>query len=107
MPYASGAKRGMTQFFNDQPLVLAGLGIALGAIIGAALPATDAENELMGDRSDELKDQMGAAAQEEVDKGKSVIKEATHAVQDEVEKQFGVSAKSDGQTDQPTLVPTE
>jgi len=43
-------------FCKDEPLVVAGLGIALGAAIGAAIPQTEAENRLMGEAADTLKD---------------------------------------------------
>jgi hypothetical protein len=44
-------------FCRDQPLVLAGIGLAVGAAIGAMLPRTEAEDQFMGDASDELKEQ--------------------------------------------------
>src|SRR6516164_1582259 len=34
---------------RDQPLVLGGIGVALGAVLGAILPMTEAEDRLMGD----------------------------------------------------------
>jgi ElaB/YqjD/DUF883 family membrane-anchored ribosome-binding protein len=43
-------------FCKEQPLVVAGLGIALGAALGAVIPQTEAENRLMGEVSDSLKD---------------------------------------------------
>lgn len=42
-------------FCKDQPLVVAGLGVAVGAALGAAIPETDAENRLMGGAADQLK----------------------------------------------------
>ena len=35
---------------QEQPLALAAIGIALGAAIGAALPSTERENQLLGKR---------------------------------------------------------
>ncbi|MNH30911.1 hypothetical protein D3C79_912290 [compost metagenome] len=43
---------------QEQPLVLAALGIALGAALGAALPGTRKEDELMGASSDRLTDAL-------------------------------------------------
>jgi hypothetical protein len=43
------AGRGLVDLMKEQPLVLAGLGLALGAALGASLPATEAEDRLMGD----------------------------------------------------------
>jgi hypothetical protein len=39
---------------EDDPLVLGALGIALGAALGAGLPRTRAEDELFGEKRDEL-----------------------------------------------------
>jgi Protein of unknown function (DUF3618) len=50
--FATGAattSRDMFDFCCDQPLVLAGLGIALGAAVGAAFPSTETEDQLMGE----------------------------------------------------------
>jgi len=46
------------QMLQEQPLVLAALGIALGAALGAALPSTRKEDELMGASSDRLTDAL-------------------------------------------------
>src|SRR5258707_3181956 len=50
--FATGAattSRDIFDFCCDQPLVLAGLGIALGAAVGAAFPSTETEDQLMGE----------------------------------------------------------
>jgi len=51
--------RGMeSQYGNlmqEQPLLLGALGLALGAALGAMVPRTEAENELMGEYSDRVK----------------------------------------------------
>jgi hypothetical protein len=50
--FATGAattSRDMFDFCCDQPLVLAGLGIALGGAVGAAFPSTETEDQLMGE----------------------------------------------------------
>ncbi|HWE79258.1 MAG TPA: DUF3618 domain-containing protein [Pseudolabrys sp.] len=64
--------RGVTKFVREEPLVFAGLGIALGAVIGALLPSTDIENRTMGERSDALKADAMAAAREQWEHGKEV-----------------------------------
>ncbi len=56
--------RSVTDFCRDQPLVLAGLGIAIGAALGALLPGTEAEDSLMGEAADEVKDEMQQTATE-------------------------------------------
>lgn len=52
------ARRARDEFgrlMDEQPLVLGALGLALGAAIGAALPATEREDRLLGRTSDEAK----------------------------------------------------
>src|SRR5215470_15407730 len=82
--FATGAAttgRDMFDFCRDQPLVLAGLGVALGAAVGAAFPSTDAEQQLMGDASDELKERTRAFAQEHYEKSRSMAEAALDKVQ--------------------------
>ena len=50
--------RSVLEFCREQPLLLAGLGLALGAAIGAAFPSTETEARLMGESSKDLKSNM-------------------------------------------------
>jgi len=52
---AAAARRTLADLCNDQPLVLAGLGLALGAALGTALPSTETERQLMGEPADALR----------------------------------------------------
>lgn len=73
--FASGTaatSRDIFDFCRDQPLVLAGLGLALGAAMGAAFPASETERQLMGETSDEVKEQTRSLAVESYEKSKSV-----------------------------------
>jgi Protein of unknown function (DUF3618) len=67
----ASATRDLLQFCKTQPLVLAGLGITLGAIIGALIPPTEAEDQLMGKTSDQVKDQASHIANEQIERAKS------------------------------------
>jgi ElaB/YqjD/DUF883 family membrane-anchored ribosome-binding protein len=69
---AAGATRGVANFVRQEPLVAAGIGIALGAIIGALLPSTDLENRTMGERSDALKSDAVETAREQWQRGKEI-----------------------------------
>lgn len=81
----SGSETGrrFLQFCQDQPMVLAGLGIAAGAVVGALFPATETENRLMGEASDRLK-QAGA---EQYDKAKGTVAQALAGPSQEVSEQ--------------------
>jgi hypothetical protein len=45
--------------------------MALGAIIGALIPPTEAEDQLMGETSDQIKDQAGIIASDQIEAAKS------------------------------------
>jgi len=65
----------LVDFCREQPLVLAGIGVAMGALIGALLPATDAENRLMGETSDRLKARTQDLASQQVEAAKETMKQ--------------------------------
>jgi ElaB/YqjD/DUF883 family membrane-anchored ribosome-binding protein len=100
-------------FCKDEPLVVAGLGIALGAAIGAAIPQTEAENRLMGEAADSLKDKaqklvsdpLKSANNTAKSVGEKLIDEAARLAKQEVGNLVnnwgsGNSVQSDEQTGQ-------
>lgn len=58
--------------FRDQPLVAGALAFAAGAAIGAALPHTEREDELMGEAADAVKSEAGARAADVMEEGRKV-----------------------------------
>jgi hypothetical protein len=90
---AAASGRDFMDFCRDQPLVLAGMGLAVGAAIGALLPRTQAEDQLMGDVSDELKEQTRGFAGEQLEKAKNIGERAYDAAQQEAERQ-GLSGEA-------------
>lgn len=86
--------------FRDQPLVGGALAFALGAAIGAALPHTDTEDELLGEAADSTKETLNAQAADAADHGKdfagkvydsavSVASEAYDTLKDGVVEESG------------------
>jgi len=61
------AKNSVNQVIDEQPLVVAALGVALGAALGAALPQTRRENELMGGVRDNLVGKVKETAMEQAE----------------------------------------
>jgi ElaB/YqjD/DUF883 family membrane-anchored ribosome-binding protein len=57
---AQRAREGFNTLLEEQPLVLGAFGVALGALIGAALPSTEQEDRLVGD----IRDKTMAKAKE-------------------------------------------
>jgi hypothetical protein len=76
----------ITTLMQQQPLALGALGLALGAVIGAALPRTDAEDRVMGATSDEVKQGALDALQEQAGKAAEVAERVYDSAVEEGEK---------------------
>ena len=98
---ALAATRSLFDFAKTQPLVLVGLGLAVGAALGAALPETEAEVRLMGETAEKLKDQAQQVASEQMriakQAGQHVVEETTKLVRHEVEQAVGATAQGQNQ----------
>ncbi len=57
----------LMDFCREQPLLVAGLGVVVGALMGALVPKTETEDRLMGDASDRMKEQAKDVASQSVD----------------------------------------
>lgn len=91
---ASGG-RTLTDLVKDQPLVVAGLGLALGALLGAVLPGTETEDRLMGDASDAAKSDAKGFAEQQVEKGKAAADEGLSAVGQALDQQQSESGRTE------------
>jgi hypothetical protein len=92
IPDAGGALLGtsrenLSELFRTQPLALGAVGLAIGAGIAAALPATDLESEYFGEASDSFKEQAADFASEQVSRATTVAEEVVTAVSDEARNQ--------------------
>jgi ElaB/YqjD/DUF883 family membrane-anchored ribosome-binding protein len=74
-------------FINEQPLLAAAIGLAAGAAIAAMLPSTEAEDEVMGETSDKVKQAVGQVAAEQFENAKAaagnIVREAQSAAERE------------------------
>ncbi len=97
-------------FLREHPLVLAGLGVVLGALLGAALPPTETENRVMGERSDDIKEGAASAAREQMQKGAAVAEAAWEGVKEEAQREgvpgFAHSHDGGASPDGADLVPS-
>jgi hypothetical protein len=84
---AASAAQGFGQLWREQPLVVAGLGIALGAALGALLPATEFENRTLGSSKDKLKDEAEDFALRQLDKADKVAEHAFKEARDAAERE--------------------
>jgi hypothetical protein len=68
------SKGGLEQsIMRDQPLVIAGVGLALGAALGAALPSTEVENPLVGEARDGVVDQAKTLGRQQLERAQESI----------------------------------
>jgi hypothetical protein len=81
------ARSRLTEIFNEQPLLLGAIGVAIGAGIAASLPATETEAELFGEASDELKSQARGFAWRATERAGMAAWQAAGAAVDEAKRQ--------------------
>ena len=74
-------------YMHEQPLIMTGLGLALGAAIAAFLPSTRMENELMGRTADNLKRKIGDAASQQFESAKESASELVQKAKDVAERE--------------------
>ena len=82
---AAAAPETARQIISDNAALIGGLGIAIGAIVAAALPKTEAEAKIMGPVSDSVKQAAGEATQS----GLEAVKTATMSAADAAAKSVG------------------
>ncbi|HEY4139311.1 MAG TPA: hypothetical protein VGN65_12695, partial [Casimicrobiaceae bacterium] len=82
---AGEMSRSFAALCKEQPILMASAGVALGATLGALLPASDAENRVMGETSDDVKargrrlgDRVKEGAQAVYDEAKDTAVNAVH-----------------------------
>jgi len=76
MSAASRSRDAVVGFVQENPLLVAGIGAAVGAFIAASIPSSDAENEMFGAGSDAVKDKARDAAAQGIQKAGDVVSEA-------------------------------
>ena len=76
----SEVKSKLSHLLDEQPLILGAIGLAVGAAIGAALPMTRTEDNLMGSTAHRLRDTASDAARHEIDGLRAAASEAVDNV---------------------------
>jgi hypothetical protein len=85
--YGRQVRHGFFDTLHEQPLVLGALGLAAGAAIGAALPATEKEDEWLGDSRERLAERAKEAGWEQVERARAAAGAAYGAAREEAERQ--------------------
>jgi hypothetical protein len=83
----SGLKDNLSDLFERQPLFLGAVGIAIGAGIAASIPATDFEADLLGQTSDDLRQQASRFVSEQKENATNIAYGVATAVQEEAKAQ--------------------
>ena len=69
------ARGGVDYLVHEQPLALGAIGLAIGAILGAAAPRTRMEEQMVGDTARNLTDKAKEMGSQQLEKAKEVTKE--------------------------------
>ena len=77
----------LSDMFKAQPLALGAIGLAIGAGIAAALPATDIENSYLGETSETLKSKAAEIAGDQIEKAASLATDVVETVAEEARKE--------------------
>jgi len=80
-------RNNLTDLFKAQPLALGAIGLAIGAGIAAALPATDIENSYLGETSETLKSKAAEIAGDQIEKAASLATDVVETVAEEARKE--------------------
>jgi hypothetical protein len=80
-------ERGLRALLDDHPLALGAITFGIGLAAGAGAPSTRAEDQLMGEPADTLKEQVKATARDTSQRAREVADETVDAVRSEARKE--------------------
>jgi len=86
---AQGMGEGMVGVMRDQPLVAGGIGLLIGAALGAMLPGSEAEDRLMGETRDELAAKAQTLAEQGYAQAKEVANEHLSNIRSAADETYG------------------
>jgi hypothetical protein len=84
------AQRRAGAIAQDNPVILGAVGLAVGALLGALLPMTRREAELLGGIQAQMTEQAEALGREALERARAVAEHAGRAAVDAVERDLGV-----------------
>jgi ElaB/YqjD/DUF883 family membrane-anchored ribosome-binding protein len=76
---ATSSRSAISDFVNGNPLLVVGLGAAVGAFIAASIPPSHAENRLFGSGSQKLKDKAREAVAQGIETAGDAVAEVVGA----------------------------
>lgn len=96
------AKSNFSRMLDEQPLVIGVLGVAVGTLLGAALPSTRREDRMMGSTRDDLLEKAKDTASRQAEQVKESAKRVAQVAKDEAKgvasnTASSIRSKDDGQ----------
>jgi len=101
----SSAQSGMSFVLEDQPLLLAAVGLAAGAALGAILPGTSQENRLMGETRDKVAELASETARQKLDQLGDAAGEAAERLKNAVKERAGLATEGLGEVAKDVVEP--
>jgi ElaB/YqjD/DUF883 family membrane-anchored ribosome-binding protein len=104
---AGETNRSAIAFVREQPLVMVGLGVAIGSMLGALLPGTETEDHVMGQASDQLKNAGTDFARAQVDHAGEDFASTMQQSSEPGQDNFSTPKKSDepARVESPATIP--
>lgn len=87
---ARRAKDGAQRTFDERPLVVGLAAIGVGALLGALVPLSSRENQVLGRRRDDLMKKADELGAKTLDKAKSVVDQGVSKVKSSMESSAGI-----------------
>ena len=82
--FGTTARENYDHYVEEKPLAVAAAAMAVGAVVGLAIPSTKYEGKMMGDARQTLMSKAEDTATELVDKAKQVASDVTETVSKEI-----------------------
>jgi ElaB/YqjD/DUF883 family membrane-anchored ribosome-binding protein len=101
----ASAQSGVSFVLEDQPLLLAAIGLAAGATLGAIIPATPQENRLMGEARDKVAELASETAKQKLDAFGNAASEATERLKSAVKERAGLATEDLGEVAKDVVEP--
>jgi hypothetical protein len=101
----SSAQSGVSFVLEDQPLLLAAIGLAAGATLGALIPATPQENRLMGETRDKVAELASETARQKLDELGDAAGEAAERLKNAVKERAGLATDDLGEVAKDVVEP--
>jgi hypothetical protein len=101
---AQQTRQTVSDTWDKNPLLIAAIGLGIGAFIAAAFPSTKAEEAVFGEASDALRRQAEGVAAEGIEAAKSTIEGVAAAASGEGVSIDGLKRLGEGLTDKVRVV---